>query len=209
MRKLFIIGVALTAIAFTACNDDNTTQKKNDMSSMASDSTKQATTNNDKDVKEITPSFATLDPKASGSIKAIIGHYLHVKNALVGDNADEAASGAKAMTDALTKIDKSLFTPEQKKAYDETEDDLREYAEHIGKSKLDHQREHFVMMSEDVHSLVKAFGGGQELYYDHCPMANNGKGAMWISEMKEIKNPYLGAKMPTCGTVEERINSHN
>jgi hypothetical protein len=109
------------------------------------------------------------------------------------------------MSEALTKIDKSHFTPEQKKAYDETEDDLEEHAEHIGKSKLDHQREYFVMMSEDVYSLAKAFGGGPALYYDHCPMANNGKGAMWLSEVKEIKNPYMGSKMPTCGSIKGKI----
>jgi hypothetical protein len=36
-------------------------------------------------------------------------------------------------------------------------------------------------------------------------MYNENKGAMWISEMKEVKNPYFGAKMLTCGTVEEVI----
>ena len=36
-------------------------------------------------------------------------------------------------------------------------------------------------------------------------MANDKKGAFWISESKEIKNPYLGKKMPTCGEVKEEI----
>jgi hypothetical protein len=110
------------------------------------------------------------------------------------------------LSEGLAKVDKSFFTPEQKKVYDENEEDLKEHAEHIGKSKIDHQREHFVMLSEDVYSLVKAFGGGKTLYHDHCPMANNNKGALWISETAEIKNPYMGSSMPTCGTVEEKIN---
>ncbi|WP_298392048.1 DUF3347 domain-containing protein, partial [Hydrotalea sp.] len=80
--------------------------------------------------------------------------------------------------------------------------------EHIGANSADirHQREHFVMLSKDISDLIKAFGtGGQTLYKDFCPMANNGKGAIWISELKEIKNPYLGKAMPTCGTVKETI----
>ena len=61
------------------------------------------------------------------------------------------------------------------------------------------------MLSEVVYDLVKNFGGGRPLYHDHCPMARDKQGAMWISEMKEIKNPYFGAEMPACGTVEEVI----
>ena len=104
-------------------------------------------------------------------------------------------------------VDKSFFTAEQKKVYDNISDDLKEHAEHIGKNgdNITHQREHFAMMSEDVYDLVKAFGGGRPIYHDHCPMYNEGKGALWLSEMKEVKNPYFGAKMPTCGSVEEII----
>jgi len=43
------------------------------------------------------------------------------------------------------------------------------------------------------------------MYQDHCAKAKENQGAMWMSENKEIKNPYFGAKMPTCGTVEEVI----
>jgi len=132
---------------------------------------------------------------------------LHIKNALVGNSGGEAASGGKAMAEAISKIDKSLFTAEQKKIYDGIEDDLKEHAEHIGKNagNIKHQREHFAMMSEDVYDLAKAFGGGQVLYHDHCPMANDNKGAMWLSETKEIKNPYFGGKMNECVTVPEVI----
>jgi hypothetical protein len=203
--KLLIPIIAIASLTFTACNNDSG-EKKDSMTVTNSDSSNKTMTNtDDKDIQQITPSFANLDPKASGQIKAVISHYLHIKNALASDNADEAANGAKAMSGELAKVDKSLFTPEQKKIYDESEDDLKEHAEHISKSKIDHQREHFSMMSEDMYSLAKAFGGGQALYHDHCPMANDGKGAMWLSEIKEIKNPYMGSKMPTCGSVEEKI----
>jgi hypothetical protein len=57
-----------------------------------------------------------------------------------------------------------------------------------------------------VYELAKAFGGGRRLYHDHCPMARDNQGALWISELKDVKNPYFGADMLTCGTVEEVIN---
>jgi len=111
------------------------------------------------------------------------------------------------MESTIKKLDKSFLTADQKKVWDGFEDDLREHAEHIGKNagNIKHQREHFSMMSEDVYDLVKAFGGGRAIYHDHCPMYNEGKGAIWLSETKEVRNPYFGAKMPTCGTVEEVI----
>jgi hypothetical protein len=36
-------------------------------------------------------------------------------------------------------------------------------------------------------------------------MYNNNKGATWLSETKEIKNPYMGKKQPTCGSLKEEI----
>ena len=126
---------------------------------------------------------------------------------MANDNGSEAASAAKAMDGAISKLDKSLFTAEQKTAYDKNEEEMKEHAEHIANNgdEIKHQRSHFVMMSEVVYELVKNFGGGRSLYHDHCPMARDNQGAMWISEMKEIKNPYFGAEMPKCGTIEEVI----
>ena len=203
--KQLILGIIAVSITFTACNNNDSKSGKDNMSEMKDDTTKQPSATEDKTVKEISPTFSNVDATAASSLKNIVDHYLHIKNALANDNESEATSGAKMLSEGLAKVDKSFFTPEQKKIYNEKEADLKEHAEHISKSKIDHQREHFVMMSEDVYSLAKAFGGGRTLYHDRCPMANNNKGAMWISEMAEIKNPYMGRDMPKCGTVEEVI----
>jgi hypothetical protein len=130
---------------------------------------------------------------------------LHIKNALVNNSGNEAADKGKEMAVALGKIDKSLLTTDQKRVYNDIDDDLKENAEHISKNSgdIEHQREHFSMMSDDVYYLVKAFGGGQLLYLDHCPMANDQKGAIWLSETKEVKNPYFGGKMNDCVNVTE------
>lgn len=207
MKKIFFVSMAIASLVFVACNNsDNNKQAENhDMDSMKKDSAGQTTSVEDKNIKTVVVAYTNVDPKVAASIQEIIDHYLHVKNALANDNAEEAAKGSEAMSSSLGKIDKSLFTAEQKKIYEENEADLKEHAEHISKSKIDHQREHFSMMSEDVYALAKAFGGGKTLYHDHCPMYDNQKGAMWLSETMEIKNPYMGSKMPKCGKVEEKI----
>jgi hypothetical protein len=205
-KKLFCIS-AITLFIVTACNNSNKSSKESDMSKMNSDTMQNTSVQQDTNMTTITPTFANMDTKLSADIKAIVDHYLHIKNALVNNSGSDAASGGKEMADAISKVDKSLFTAGQKKIYDGIEDDLKEHAEHIGKNAndIDHQREHFTMMSEDVYDLVKAFGGGQILYHDHCPMANDNKGAMWLSETKEIKNPYFGGKMNECVKVPEVI----
>jgi hypothetical protein len=60
-----------------------------------------------------------------------------------------------------------------------------------------------VLLSKDVNDLIKVFGTNKKLYQDYCPMADDGKIAIWISEIKEIKNPYKGSKMLTCGSVKK------
>ncbi len=80
-------------------------------------------------------------------------------------------------------------------------------AEHITNKPGDiaHQREHFALLSEDVYAIVKAFGAGKPLYHYHCPLYNNNRGALWLSESKEIKHPYFGSKMIECATLKEII----
>ncbi len=190
--KNIISALAIAAITFASCNNaDNK--------------------NTDADVK--------IDSSATGmqsdnmqapnesSMHGILTGYLQVKNALADDNSNDAANGGKAISEAMAKLDKSSLSAAQAKAYNAVADDLKENAEHINENsdKIDHQREHFEMLSQDMYDLAKSFDRTQTLYKDFCPMANDKKGAFWISETKEIKNPYLGKKMPTCGDVKEEI----
>ena len=189
--------MAATAIIFSSCGNESTDKD----STTANDS---IAPDNAKTGNETAPGNSAESTTAT--MKEVIDHYLHVKNALADDNGTEAANGAKAMVASLEKVNASTFTAEQKKVYDDVAADLMEHAEHTvhNATKIDHQREHFIMMSEDVHELVKGFGANQTLYKDHCPMANNNKGAAWISETEEVNNnPYMGKKMPKCGKLEE------
>ena len=141
-------------------------------------------------------------------IKEILASYLQLKNALAKDNGKDAAAAGNAIVATLATVDMKSLSKVQMKSYMDIADDLKENAEHIGANagKIDHQREHFEMLSKDITDLIKTFGnGGHTLYKDFCPMANDGKGALWISELKEIKNPYLGKAMPTCGSVKQTI----
>ncbi len=194
MKKFFIVAIAVAAIAFTACNSNTNSNSKE-----ASDDTATSTLEN-KD----TAAASVMD---NVPMKDVVAGYLQIKNALANDNGNDAASGGKAMVAAMSQLNTASFTDAQKKSYTDMQDDLKENAEHIGENagKIDHQREHFEMLSQDMYDLVKTFNAGENLYKDYCPMYNKGKGAFWISETKEIKNPYLGKEMPDCGKMQEEI----
>ena len=77
----------------------------------------------------------------------------------------------------------------------------KEHAEHIAKSEMDHQREHFKSLSIDMIDMVAITGTPNTLYQQFCPMYD--KGSAWLNE---IRNPYYGSKMLKCGKVQKEIN---
>ena len=188
MKLLFFSLISVASISFVACN--NTSDKSPEIKTPA----------------PVATQSNVVEAKKPTVLARVITHYLHLKNALIADDGKAAATASQEMAKALAAIDKTSFTAEQQKVFAENQDDLAEHAGHIGMTKdIEHQREHFSAMSEDVFALTKVFGSGQTLYQDNCPMFNDKKGAIWLSEVAEIKNPYYGSKMPTCGKMIQEV----
>jgi hypothetical protein len=211
--KHLVVALAVTVIYLFGSNELSLAQHKHhEMKSVSKDDSshghhdkkENAVVKKDDDT---TKTSAAVDAKVAASIKGIVEHYLQLKNSLASDKTKDAAAAGKEIVKVMETLDKSLLTADQKKLYEDVEDDAREHAEHIGANggNIEHQREHFDMLSKDVYDLVKAFGGGQVLYKDFCPMYNDKKGAIWLSETKAIKNPYYGKKMLTCGSIQEEL----
>jgi hypothetical protein len=140
------------------------------------------------------------------SIAPIIKDYLALKNALVADNGKLAADAGRKLLGTLKRVDMKSVPSGKHKEFMDIAADAMENAEHIGDNagKIAHQREHLASLSKDMNDLIAMFGVPQQLYQQHCPMYNEGKGAIWISEIKEIKNPYYGGEMLTCGSVKKK-----
>ena len=190
MKTVFMIAVA--AISLSACNSNDNQSKET------------TATTTDTAPTEVQ---ANTDVNSNKPVNDVVASYLQLKNALANDNSKDAAAAGTEVQKAIEKADTASFSAEQKKVFADVKDDAIEHAEHIAAnaSNIEHQREHFETLSKDLYDMVKVFGAGQTLYQTHCPMYNNNKGANWLSETKEIKNPYLGAKMSTCGNVKEEL----
>jgi Cu(I)/Ag(I) efflux system membrane fusion protein len=46
----------------------------------------------------------------------------------------------------------------------------------------------------------------ETLYVQFCPMANDNQGAQWLSTEEEIRNPYYGDAMLSCGSIVEVLS---
>ena len=109
---------------------------------------------------------------------------------------------------ALQKIDMKDWTAKQRNFYESLAKKLETDAEHIGDNagKIDHQREHFITLSKNISEVTKTLKISSETsYLLFCPMANDGKGAFWLSQEDKVKNPYYGKQMLTCGSVKETL----
>lgn len=168
----------LLVVALAACKDD---QKKSTIAPGTASPDSSKLTNAD-----------SADTSAGSNLT---GFYLEIKNALADDNGGAAATAAKSFIGELEKRD----------SLDENLQDAKEMAEHISTNKndIEHQRFHFQMLSDDMYDLLKRSTRNKPLYQDFCPMYRKNKGATWLSETEDIRNPYLGKKMPSCGEIKE------
>ncbi|WP_298247804.1 DUF3347 domain-containing protein [uncultured Christiangramia sp.] len=171
-------------------------------------------TNQEKDASE--PMSGEMYQEDSGKMmaenagnnatNAIIDNYLQIKSALVADDQEAAAQAGGKLVGEFEDFDQSNYSSEEQQELTDIIEDAKEHAEHIAESAIDHQREHFDILSKDVIDMIAITGTDKKLYQDFCPMYNDNKGAQWLSATKEIKNPYFGSKMMDCGKIQKEIN---
>lgn len=127
-------------------------------------------------------------------LNAVYQHYIHLTTALVNGDAVEAQVASSAIelgAKGLAEAGELAATA----------------AKIAATGNIDVQRKLFAELSNDFIAKVKESGlASGELYVEYCPMALNDKGASWLSNNKEIRNPYFGESMMNCGEVKETIN---
>jgi len=137
------------------------------------------------------------DSTQQHQLSQLLSQYYNIKNALVAGNGNEASAKAEEFIKTANSIDYKLISEGNINA-------LLKDATPISETKeIKKQREHFANLSNNMAALAKSVKlGAQPIYQAYCPM----KKANWLSSDKEIKNPYYGSAMLTCGKVVETIN---
>lgn len=140
----------------------------------------------------------------NGNSEAVLKDYFNLKDALVSDDESKAKELGGILMNSIASLDISKYSDAQKIELKDIIKDAKEHAEHISKSPIGHQREHFKVLSKDVTDMIAITGTTNTLYEQFCPMYDGG--SAWLSTNKEVRNPYYGSKMLKCGKVQKEIN---
>jgi Cu(I)/Ag(I) efflux system membrane fusion protein len=157
--------------------------------------------------KNTIPKNLGISQKAKDALNPIFTEYLKLTDALTSDNLEEAKKVGSNLLKAVEDVNMSLFTGESHKVWMDLSVELKNELQHIKHFKtLGELRKSFNQISESIINMEIGFKPNNEtLYVLHCPMANNNKGGDWISASKEVKNPYYGKAMLTCGEVSKEL----
>lgn len=129
-----------------------------------------------------------------------LGEYFNLKDALVDSDASRAMKSANS---TLKVLPESKLQGMAAGHFKKVQEMLKAISEN---ENLENQRAHFVILSENMIALTANIDSiGKEVYVQHCPMANNDKGADWLSLSSEVRNPYYGDAMLTCGEVTKEL----
>ena len=125
------------------------------------------------------------------NINNLLNNSIDVKNALVSSNGVAASESINTLYNTVKEEEnfpqKAELLRASEKLYKAGND-------------IDNQRVAFNDVSTVMWELVKGSEIVNEpVYYQYCPM----KKAYWLSKEKEIKNPFYGSSMLTCGKVVE------
>lgn len=142
---------------------------------------------------------ATADPLAP-----VFTAYFKLKDALVASDAAQAKDKAAALKNAVDAVDMSALGHDVHTVWMRVMGPLADLSGTIANTgKLDEQRKAFKQLTTPLSELAEVAPGAVPVYLAHCPMYQGG--ADWLSLEKDIKNPFYGSMMLTCGSVKETI----
>ena len=145
--------------------------------------------------------------KTKAELEKVIEAYLQVKDAFVKDDELATNRAVELMSEKVVAVIPTKLEGKGLEAWRNHqtlyEAKLKEMHHIKG---LENKRSYFSHISEIMNCTIKSFGLKQgNLFVIFCPMAFDQKGAYWVSDSKAIQNPYMGAKMSTCGEIKEEL----
>ncbi len=139
-------------------------------------------------------------------LKKIFDSYFAVKDALVKSDGEAASQYASKLVSAIKGVNMSKLSAKEHSVWMNLAKDLTVTTKSIAESNnTEAQRVSFIALSNNMYSLMKASKTETPVFYQYCPMANNEKGANWLSKENAIKNPYYGSQMLNCGKTVETL----
>lgn len=148
----------------------------------------------------------TIENQEVNQLKVVFDNYFVVKDVLISSDGNATSIASKELLTAINNVKMDKLDMDVHMVWMKVVNQIKKDTELISKSKdINKQRNHFATLSKDIYSLVKAAKYEVPVYFQHCPMYNDGKGANWLSKENAVRNPYYGSMMLTCGKTVETI----
>lgn len=149
-----------------------------------------------------------ISDEAKSEFNSLYAKYFEFKDALTEDDFQSAKAKAKELKIVFGEIDMKAFQDDAHEKWMSYHGKMKKIVEHIHHhNNIDDLRKNFIALSDWMIQVTETFSPISEtLYLQHCPMADNDKGADWLSKEEEIVNPYFGESMLRCGEVTKKIN---
>ncbi len=126
-------------------------------------------------------------------LQVLLPPYIQLKDALVQGNTLQAKRATLALKEGIRVLPAMKQLEPVLSGILQTAD-------------IEQQRNRFAIFSEQLIGKIEQKGLKKgKIYIAHCPMAMNDKGAYWITQKKEIQNPYFGSAMLNCGSIDKTI----
>lgn len=143
----------------------------------------------------------------SSTFTPLANNYFGLKDALVKTDSQGAAAKAITLLEAIKAVDMNKLAHAEHVVWMKVMNNLMTEASTIAKSKdIAKQRVALVSLSKAMYELLKVAPLDTPVYYQHCPMYDEGKGAHWLSKEEAVKNPFFGSQMISCGSTVETLN---
>ena len=152
------------------------------------------------------------------SIDLLLQSYFDIKTAFVNGDSVKAKLVCDSFITLAGKFNLEDLRKDSAGIYESAAsfmNDIKVNAESLSAQKnITEMRQDFKAISENIYPLLKTIHyEGKKLYWQNCPMAfGEDKGANWISNTKEILNPYMGKNHPEfksamlhCGEIKDTI----
>ena len=144
--------------------------------------------------------------QGENQLKVVFDNYFLVKDALITSNGNSTASASKKLVSAINNVKMDKLDMDVHMVWMKVVNTIQKDAENIANTKdVKIQRDHFTSLSKEIYTLIKISKYENPVYYQFCPMFNDGKGANWLSKENAVKNPYYGSMMLNCGKTVETI----
>ena len=127
-----------------------------------------------------------VNPEFLAQVGRVVDDYLGIQSALAADDAAKAATAAKDTLATLASVDMELVTGDDHVAWMERAEALKSALSKVAQADgLETSRAAFAQLSEQMMAAAKRFGSSAgPLYQFKCPMAFDGRGAIWLQGRK-------------------------